>query len=75
MMSSKLTSMASVNTNAYRLCFWSLAYLLHNPELLDLVTAEIKPAFQDDNLDMAYLLDHCPLLASFYEEILRIVNE
>lgn len=65
-----------VNTNAYRLCFWCLAYLLFDPELLDSIKTESKGALQDDGtLNMTYLLDHCPLLSSFYEEILRISND
>lgn len=57
------------------MCFWFLAYLMHDPENLAAITAEIRPAFKNDVLDMAHLLNHCPLLSSFYEEILRIVNE
>ncbi|KAG8162984.1 hypothetical protein KVR01_007462 [Diaporthe batatas] len=64
-----------VNTNAYRLCFWSLAYILHDPETIKSIKTEIQPAFKNKILDMPYLLDHCPSLASFYEEILRYVND
>jgi cytochrome P450 len=65
-----------VNTNAYRLCFWCLAYLLHSASLLDSIKQESKPAFQKDGtLDMSFLLDQCPLLSSFYEEILRMTND
>ncbi|CAG8959642.1 hypothetical protein HYFRA_00001545 [Hymenoscyphus fraxineus] len=64
-----------INTNAYRLCFWCLAYLLHDKMLLNDITSEIQPAFQSDgSLNMQYLLDSCPLLDSLYEEILRISN-
>jgi cytochrome P450 len=64
-----------INTNAYRQCFWCLAYLLHEPELLEAVKAEIRPGYKSDTLDMSYLLQNCPLLASFYEEMLRVNNE
>lgn len=64
-----------INTNAYRQCFWCLAYLLHEPELLEAVKAEIRPGYKSDTLDMSYLLQNCPLLASFYEEMLRVNND
>lgn len=48
---------------------------MHDSENLAAITAEIQPAFKNDVLDMTYLLNNCPLLSSFYEEILRIVNE
>ncbi|KAK4182023.1 cholesterol 7-alpha-monooxygenase [Podospora australis] len=65
-----------VNTNAYRLCFWALAYLLHDDALLATIHAEITPAFNaaHDKLDMNYLLDQWPQLGSLYEELLRTVN-
>ncbi|KAF4629881.1 hypothetical protein G7Y89_g8262 [Cudoniella acicularis] len=64
-----------INTNAYRLCFWCLAHLPHNKVLLAEIIAEIQPAFQiDGKINMSYLLEHCPILASLYEEILRISN-
>ncbi|KAI9706160.1 MAG: hypothetical protein M1820_004921 [Bogoriella megaspora] len=65
-----------INTNAYRLCFWCLAYLLHNRVLLESIVAEIQPAFDGNgHLSMSYLLEKCPRLASFYEEILRMAND
>lgn len=42
---------------------------------LDAIKAEIQPALKDGTLEMSYLLDNCPQLGSFYEEILRYVNE
>ncbi|VUC24493.1 unnamed protein product [Clonostachys rosea] len=64
-----------VNTNAFRLCFWCLAYLLFDPELLNVIKEEMQPAWNSEgegSLDMSYLLDKCPRLSSFYEEVLRI---
>ncbi|TVY84366.1 Cholesterol 7-alpha-monooxygenase [Lachnellula suecica] len=64
-----------INTNAYRLCFWCLSYLIHDVSLLEELTAEIQPAFQSGgSLSMPYLLNDCPLLASLYEETFRISN-
>lgn len=67
----------SVNSNAYRLCFWCLAHLLFDRALLAAIRAEIQPAFDRtaDTLDMPYLLDRCPRLASLYEEVLRVAND
>lgn len=62
------------NSNAYRLIFWCLAHLLHDEALLSLIREEIRPAFAstDAKPDMAHLLDRCPNLASFYDEVLRL---
>lgn len=35
----------------------------------------MEPAWQNDSVNMLYLLESCPLLASFYEEMLRLNNE
>ncbi|KJZ70897.1 hypothetical protein HIM_09723 [Hirsutella minnesotensis 3608] len=63
-----------INTNAYRLCFWCLAYLLFDPELTSEIQEEMRPAWNthtaEGGLDMEYL-EKCPLLSSFYEEVLR----
>ncbi|KAI9155452.1 Cytochrome P450 monooxygenase calL [Paramyrothecium foliicola] len=62
-----------INSNAYRMCFWCLAYLLFNPALLAEVKEEMQPARQaDGSLSMPYLLENCPLLSSFYAEVLRL---
>lgn len=54
--------------------FWCLAHLLHDEALLDLIKEEIRPAFASSGAkpDMGHLLDHCPNLASFYDEVLRV---
>lgn len=70
-----LTNSFSINTNAYRQCFWCLAYLLHDQALLEQIKKETQPAWNGHTVDVAYLLNHCPLLASFYEEMLRVNNE
>lgn len=70
-----LTINIRINTNAYRQCFWCVAYLLHDNALLDQIKREMQPAWQDNAVDMTHLLEKCPLLASFYEEMLRVNNE
>jgi cytochrome P450 len=64
-----------INTNAYRLCFWCVVHLLFETELLNVIKEEMRPAWDNQgtgSLDMEYLLDKCPLLSSFYEEVLRM---
>jgi cytochrome P450 len=64
-----------VNTNAYRLCFWCLTYLLFDNELLNEIKEEMRPAWNkqgDGAIDMAHLLDNCPRLSSFFDEVLRV---
>lgn len=72
---SALINIFRINTNAYRQCFWCLAYLLHDKVLLEQIKKEIQPAWDGHTADMTYLLNNCPLLASFYEEMLRVNNE
>lgn len=70
-----LTNNFRINTNAYRQCFWCLTYLLHDQALLGQIKKETQPAWDGHTVDMTYLLSNCPLLASFYEEMLRVNNE
>lgn len=62
------------NSNTVNLLFWMMAYLLFNHPLLMSVRRETEGAFHDDNMDIAYLLEQCPLLESIYYEVLRLVN-
>lgn len=71
----RLITETSINANAYRQCFWCVTYLLHDRALLEEIKQEIQPAWQSNAVDTAYLLEKCPLLASFYEEMLRLNNE
>jgi cholesterol 7alpha-monooxygenase len=66
-----------MNANAYKLVFWIISHLLFEPELMQQIVAEIKPAFHDEKHsapDLDYLFDSCPLLVSTCEEILRLTN-
>lgn len=56
-----------------------MAHILHDPSLLNEIRAEIDHAFlgQDEassSPNMAHLLEHCPLLNSAYDEVLRHTN-
>ncbi|KAL9619140.1 MAG: hypothetical protein Q9160_006229 [Pyrenula sp. 1 TL-2023] len=66
-----------VNTNAYKLAFWLLTYIIYDSAILHSVRKEIEPAFNDvGSLNLEYLIDSssCPLLAAAYEETLRCTN-
>lgn len=52
-----------------------MAYLLHDMTLFEEIKIETRPAWKNGTVDMSYLLDNCPLLASFNEEMLRVNNE
>ena len=62
----------SINGNAYKLCFWMLAYALHDPQILEKLRHEVTPAVHGDDIDLNYLLSHCPYLDAVYNEVLRI---
>lgn len=64
----------SINANAYKLCFWMLAYLLFDEKLFSTIRAEIEPAFENGTTNLNHLLENCPRLESVYDEILRLSN-
>ncbi|KAL9121316.1 MAG: hypothetical protein Q9187_002127 [Circinaria calcarea] len=61
-----------VNANTFKICFWIIAYLLHNEELLCLIRSETAPAFSNDQIDLEYLLQRCPYLEATFYEVLRL---
>ena len=65
----------SVNTNAYRVCFWMLAHIFHSPSLHSTIKAEIAPSLgQGGSVDSLYITANCPHLDSLWSEILRLTN-
>lgn len=64
------------NTNTPRVCFWSLAYLLHSPELTSKVYEEINPAAAEDPVKekLSFLVDSCPWLAALSYESSRLCS-
>ncbi len=65
----------SVNTNAYRVAFWALAYTLHSPDLFSALYAETAPSLKPDgSVDVAYLVANSPHLDSLWLEVLRVTN-
>lgn len=58
--------------NVYKLAFWAAAYLVHNPDLLQSIRAEVLPAAFGTRVDERYVSEKCPKLDSFINEILRL---
>lgn len=58
--------------NLYKLVFWLVSHLAHNPSLLDQMRDEVLPAVQGKTVDETYLLRQCPKLNSLVSETLRL---
>ena len=63
---------ARANINVYRLTHWVLSYVLCDSELLNIVKAEIQPAFRHDDVDYRHIYENCPRLTAVYTELLRL---
>ena len=63
-----------INANTYKLCFWTLAYLLYDPVLLGSIREETTPAFASGDTNIDYLLESSPRLNALFDEVLRITN-
>lgn len=60
-----------INGNAYKLCFWYMAYLVNDSELLGAVRAEVDPAVSQGLQGLEGRLEDCPRLVAVYHEVLR----
>ena len=60
--------------NAYKLCFWVIAYLLFNPSLYAEIEAEIRSAIGGGELGLESRLEQCPRLIALYNEVLRLTT-
>lgn len=70
-----LTDLPSSNANPFKVCFWLLSYMIHNPDLLQAVRKEVAPSInQDGEVDIHSLLNHSPLLDAAFNETLRITS-
>lgn len=66
----------AINSNPWKLAFWILCYILHDPQLHADILAETKLAIRPDapgGVDVQYLMIHCPLLEATFNEALRLV--
>ena len=68
----KLIAIRRINTNTYKACFWTLAYLLQEPALVDRIRNEITPGVVNGTIDINHLMNHCPRLEAAFSEVLRL---
>lgn len=63
----------SINTNTRKACFWMLAYIIYQPELIDIIRTETEAAFSHDGyVDFHYLNDSCPQFGAIWSETIRM---
>ncbi len=65
---------SSVNSNSYKLCFWMMAYILHEVQLAAILREETCDAVNCEPLDMVRALENCPRLEAVFHEVLRLVT-
>lgn len=64
-----------INTNAYKLLFWMISFLLQDQKLILQVTEELEATFRaDGSLDIAALQSQTPYLTALWHETLRVCN-
>lgn len=63
-----------INGNAYKVCFWILAYLLYDPELLSIIRTEVVPVVNKGTTDLESRLECCPRLEAVFNEVVRLTS-
>ncbi|KAL8637400.1 MAG: hypothetical protein Q9228_005324 [Teloschistes exilis] len=64
-----------INTNAYRVAFWMLAYMLHSKSLGSAIRNETMTAIRKDrSVDVSHLMRNSPRLDSVWSEIMRLTS-
>lgn len=61
-----------INGNAYKLCFWMMAYIIHDSSLYEAIRNEIDPAVSNGQAGLESRLEDCQRLVAIYNEILRL---
>lgn len=69
-----IESISRINGNAYKLCFWILSYLLHDPALLSSIRTEIIPVVNEGTTDLETRLERCPRLEAVFNEVARLTS-
>ena len=73
-----LSQCCSINSNAYKLCFWIMAYILFDPLLYSHIRAEVDEAVpshgRTSEKDLISRLENCKLLVAVYNEMLRFIT-
>lgn len=67
-----LMTLYRINANAYKSCFWTMAYVLSDPALIADLRAEIAPVLAEGAANLESKMDRLPLLESVYLESLRL---
>ncbi|KAL4919863.1 putative cytochrome P450 [Aspergillus aurantiobrunneus] len=60
--------------NMFKTAFWMVAYILHDPALLEAIALEVQPALspRTQGVNHEFLTERCPKLDSLYSEVLRL---
>ncbi|KAL8728925.1 MAG: hypothetical protein Q9181_005173 [Wetmoreana brouardii] len=61
------------NANAFKVCFWLLTFLLHQPQTLEVIRAETQPSIINGKVNIVRLLQ-CTLLDAAFNETLRLTS-
>lgn len=70
-----LTKVTSrINGNAYKVCFWILSHLLHDPALFSTIRTEIIPVVNEGTMDLETRLERCPRLEAVFNEVVRLTS-
>lgn len=62
------------DTNAYKLAFWMLTYILFEKDLSAITRTETTPAVRGNDIDMGYLTNNCRRLRGVHYERMRITK-
>ncbi|KAL9594859.1 MAG: hypothetical protein Q9219_006794 [cf. Caloplaca sp. 3 TL-2023] len=65
--------LSSTNANGFKVCFWLLTYLLHQPDTLEAIRQEFQTVFTDGKIDIESLLK-CKLFNAAFDETLRLTS-
>ncbi|RWA05739.1 hypothetical protein EKO27_g9358 [Xylaria grammica] len=57
--------------NEQNACYWFVAHIIYDEELLGSVKREIEPAWESGKLDVKYLAANCPNIDAIFHETLR----
>ncbi|KAI4207764.1 MAG: hypothetical protein LQ348_000460 [Seirophora lacunosa] len=60
-----------INSNAYKLCFWMMAYLVHYPSLHEAIRKEALSNFAEGFAGFEHRIEHCSRMTALYNEMLR----
>ena len=66
--------MVSGDSNAYKLAFWVLSYILFDSALHNCIRDETAPAIRGNEIDLPYLTSNCPQLQAVYREAMRLTK-